>query len=338
MIASIIILNYQGEKIISKTIDTLLKLDYLKNDFEIIVADNNSQDNSRQIIDKYVSKYPKLIKKLYLNTNLGFGLGNNEAIKISNGKYIILLNNDCLVDANWLSELTKLADSKTNIFSISSKLKKYPAELNQIQNAGSLIFQDGYGRDIGAIVTSDHQQFYETDNGQYDQSKEVYSSCGAAVLFQKSILDKIGLFDDNFFMYYEDTEICERALLSGYKNLYCPKAVVYHHHAASSKEWSNFFIYHTERGRLLHIFYHFPTNIFVKEYFKFTFKAKLRLINSLIKQKNIFKSWQYLRVSLFYFLNFSKLITRRRLYSNLYKSKNRQLNYQKILSGYWYFN
>jgi len=338
MIASIIILNYQGEKIISETINSLLKLKFPRIDFEIIIVDNNSRDKSYQIITDYSQKYPQLIKTLFLSQNLGFGQGNNQGIKISQGKYIVLLNNDCLVDPNWLLALIKIAKSQPDIFSVTSKIKKYPTTLNQIQNAGSLIFQDGYGRDIGAIVTSDRKQLYEIDNNQYDETKEVYSSCGAAVLFRKSLLDKIGLFDNNFFMYYEDTELCERALLSGYKNLYCPSAVVYHHHAASSKEWSDFFIYHTEKGRLLHLLYHFPLKIFFKEYFKFTFKAKLRLVKSLIKRKNITKSWQYLRVSLYYFCNFPKLINRRNFYSNLYSSKNLQINYQKILSGYWYFN
>lgn len=336
--SSIIILNYQGEKIISETINTLLKLNFPKSNFEIIIVDNNSKDNSRQIIDKYVKKYPELIKKLYLDNNLGFGRGNNEGIKVSKGKYIVLLNNDCLVDPHWLSELVKVAESKSDIFSVASKIKKYPKTLNQIQNAGSIVFQDGYGRDIGAIVTDTRQQLYEIDNGQYDQVKEVYSTCGAAVLYRKSILDKIGLFDKNFFMYYEDTEICERASLCGYKNLYCGEAVVYHHHATSSKEWSPFFIYHVEKGRLLHVLYHFPLIIFFKQYFLFTFKSKLRFFKSLLKQNEVNKSWQYLKVSLYFFFNFPKIILERFSYSHLYPPKNRKINYQKILSGYWYFN
>jgi len=334
MIASIIVLNYQGEKIISKTIDSLLKLNFPRKDYEIIVVDNNSQDRSKEIINKY-SKY---IKTVFLPTNLGFGEGNNQAIKTVNSKYIALLNNDCIVEPNWLTELVKTANKYPKAFSITSKIKKYPESLNLIQNAGSIIFQDGYGRDIGAIVTKSRQQNYESDANQFDQVQEIYSSCGAAVLYNKKVLDKIGLFDNNFFMYYEDTEISERAYLCGYHNYYCPKAVVYHHHAVSSKEWSAFFIYNVEKGRLLHVLYHFPLIIFLQQYFLFSLKSKLRFMKSLVKQNDVLKNWQYLKVSLYFFLNFPRLILKRYSYSRLYSPKKRDFLYQQILSGYWYFN
>ena len=335
MIASIIVLNYQGERIISETIDSLLKLKFPRTDFEIIIADNNSQDNSRQIIDQYVAKYPKLIKTHYMSTNIGFGAGNNEAIKVAKGSYIILLNNDCLVSPNWLTNLVKVADSNQNIFSVTSKIKRYPKKLNQIQNVGSMIFQDGYGRDIGAIVTKDHQQLYEIDDGQFDQVKEVYSTCGAAALYRKNILDKIGLFDSNFFMYYEDTELCERARLAGYTNFYSSKAVVYHHHAASSGQWSPFFIYHVEKGRLLHLLFHFPLSVYLSEYFKFALKSKLRLLRH---PKSFTKNFVYVKVAIHLFFNFPKYYFHRLSFNKTYNPNQRQQNYQKILSGYWYFN
>ncbi len=335
MIASVIVLNYQGEKTIAKTIDSLLRQIFPKKDYEIIIVDNGSHDKSHQIIDQYQHKYPKLIKKIYLPKNIGFGHGNNVAIKASTAKYVVLLNNDCVANRHWLSSLIKLADSDEKIFSVSSKIKRYPKILNQIQNAGSVVFQDGYGRDIGAIVTQDRQQLYEIDDGQYNQAREVYSTCGAAALYRKSILNKIGLFDSNFFMYYEDTELCERARLAGYQNYYCPKSVVYHRHAASSKEWSPFFIYHVELGRLQHIFYHFPLSIFMSEYFKFTLKSILRALRHL---NNAHKNMVYLQVSLFIIIRLPQLIIRRQSFNQLYSSINRNLNYEQILSGYWYFN
>lgn len=335
--ASVIVLNYFGEKNLSATIESLLNQNFFKNKYEIIIVDNASTDQSRKIISEYADKH-SIIKPLFLDKNLGFAGGNNYAIKKSNAEYIFLLNNDCLVDKSWLKNLISLADSDQKIFSVGSKIKLYPPEKNLIQNAGSLVFQDGYGRDIGAIVTSDRQQQYELDQGQYDQVKEVYSTCGAAVLYRHSILNKIGPLDENSFMYYEDTEISERARLCGYKNMFCPSAIVYHNHAQSSHEWSPFFIYHTEKGRLLHLLYHFPIKIFFQQYFYFTFKSKLRMVKSLVKKHNLSESWQYLKVSFYFFSNFPKLISRRFAYSRLYPSKNRKINYQKILSGFWYFN
>jgi len=335
---SIIILNYFGEKILKETLDSLVKVNFPQQNFKIIIIDNNSTDNSHQIINDYAQKYPKLINTIYLSKNLGFAGGNNIAIKITKSEYLVLLNNDCLVDENWLKELVKLADTDKKIFSISSKLLLYPSSLNEVQNAGSIVFQDGYGRDIGAIITQDHQQLYELNQGQYDLVKEVYSTCGAAVLYRKSILDKIGLLDENFFMYYEDTEISERARLAGYKNIFCPKALVWHHHSASSKEWSPFFIYHVEKGRLLHLIFHFPFLVYLKEYFIFTFKSLLRFAYGLRRPEEFKRGWSYLKVSFSLIQNFPIYFKHRQSFSQIYNPENRQKNYQKILSGYWYFN
>jgi len=278
---SIIVLNYNGEKIISGTINSILKLKYPKANLEIIIADNKSTDNSLEIINKFPVTIIKHKK------NYGFAKGNNLAIKQAKGKYIVLLNNDCIVDPNWLTELINTAKIDNKIFSVTSKVKTYPIKSNQIQNAGSMVFQDGYGRDIGAIVTTNHSQSYENDIDQYNQPKEVYSSCGASVLYKKEILDTIGLLDENFFLYYEDTEISERANLAGFKNFYCPTAIVYHHHAKSSHEWSPFFIYNVEKGRLLHIFLHFPLYIFIQEFTKFFFKSIIRTIRHPTKFVNL---------------------------------------------------
>lgn len=335
--ASIIILNYQGEKILTESINSAIASNFPKDSFEIIIVDNNSKDKSKRIINDFQKKYPNLVKAIYLPKNLGFGAGNNEALKIAQGEYFLLLNNDCIVDKNWLPNLVNTADKNPKAFSVASKIKIFPESKNLIQNAGSIVFQDGYGRDIGAIITNDHKQLYETDNGQFDSTKEIYSSCGASVLYRKSILNKIGYFDDNFFMYYEDTEISERARLCGYQNIICPQALCYHKHAHSSQEWSNFFIYNVEKGRLLHLVYHFPLRIFFKEYLSFTIKAKMRLLRSILKNKQISKSWQYISVSLFYLFNIPKLLARRLEYSKLYKHSQRESNYQQILSGYWYF-
>lgn len=335
---SIIVLNYFGEKIISETIESVIKLNFPKNKFELIIVDNNSQDNSRKIIKKY-EKENSNIRSLFLDKNLGFAGGNNKGIKIAKGEYIILLNNDCIVDQNWLKELVSMADKNPKIFSISSKLKKYPPESNLIQNAGSVVFQDGYGRDIGSIVTVERSQLYELDKNQFNKEKEVYSTCGAAVIYRSSILKKIGLLDESFFMYYEDTEISERARLCGYLNFYCPKALVYHHHAKSSSEWSPFFIFHTEKGRLLHMYYHFPTKIFIKEYFLFIIRSKSRLIKNIIKSNHtIKKDWQYIRVFFSLLQDFSKIKKIKKKYLKLHSKDKIQKNYQKILSGYWYFN
>ncbi|MBP9818071.1 glycosyltransferase family 2 protein [Candidatus Shapirobacteria bacterium] len=336
--ASVIILNYNGGSSLSECLEKLYhqKLSF---NVEIIIVDNASSDNSLELSKQIKNSNKHVLSTKYyaLSTNLGFAAGNNYGIRHSSGKYITLINNDCLPESSWLSQLINTIHSDPNIFSVTSKIKKYPETLNQIQNAGSLVFQDGFGRDIGAIVSLDHQQSYEIDNGQFDEPSEVYSGCGAAILFSKKILDTIEYLNENFFMYYEDTEICERARLAGYQNSYCPTAIVYHHHAKSSNEWSPFFIYHSERGRLLHLLYHFPISVYFAQLSKFSIKSILRFAKSLVTQKNILKNWQYIKIVFDQKIHLLKNLQIRHNFSKIYPPANRQIEYNKILSGYWYF-
>jgi len=438
--ASIIILNYFGEKVIAETINSVLNQKYSKNRYEIIIPDNASKDGSLSILNTFSKKYSN-IKILPFRKNYGFAGGNGRAIKKARGEYTILLNNDCLVDPNWLKDLIKCADQDPNIFSVSSKVLIYPKyftitfkcpstllscrlfnskllrfgkedhidipfknennfytidipfeakndsqlqidlefreeittfpklnkdvdyhfenvknksntlrlflnttnplfiekSFNKIQNAGSIVFQDGYGRDIGATVKNQTGD-YEKDFGQYDQDREVCSTCGAASLYRRSIIDKIGFLTDDFFMYYEDTELSERARLAGYKNYYCHTATARHLHALSSHEWSSFFIFHTEKGRLLHVYYHFPLKIFLKEYFHFTRFAFLRLGHNIIfDRRHLDKDMQYLNVAIYFIKNIIFLIKRKK---TLNQNNVITINsfYQQILDGYWVKN
>ena len=117
-----------------------------------------------------------------------------------------------------------------------------PAPFDVINNVGSNLFAGGYGGDRG---------FLEVDTGQYEEPAEVFAWCGGAVLLRRAYLDDVGLFDDRFFMYYEDTDLSWRGRLRNWRYLYEPGAVVRHHHAQSSGVDSPFFRYYTERNRLL---------------------------------------------------------------------------------------
>lgn len=312
---SIIILNYNGETFIEKTIQSVLELDYPKERFEIIIVDNNSRDKSRELIDELIKEKSLFtnhysLTTLYLDRNLGFSAGNNVGIKKAKGEYIILLNNDCIVDTHWLKELVSVAEKDEKIFAVNPKV--YLGNTNKIQNAGIRIFPNGYAQDRGA-VPKDKKQEYQEDHGQYNKEKEIDAACAVATLYRKSIVDKIGLLDESFFLYYEDVEISERAKKQGFKIMYAPKAEVHHLHAVSSGEWSPFFLYHSERGRLLHMFLHFPMNIFMKEFIIFSIKAKLRLFVRLFtKPESTNRNWQYIKVVYYFLLRFPYLMTRRK--------------------------
>lgn len=127
------------------------------------------------------------------------------------------------------------------------------------QNTGSIIFRSGAARDRGTTVR-DNEVFYERDDGQYSQVEEVFAGCGASLLLRREMLDEIGWFDDDLFMYYEDTDLAWRARLRGWKVLYAPGALVRHIHCGTTKEWSAGFVHMTERNRLAMVFKNGPAS------------------------------------------------------------------------------
>jgi GT2 family glycosyltransferase len=111
-----------------------------------------------------------------------------------------------------------------------------------LNNAGGMVFRDGYGAD---------RAYQELDRGQYQRPEEVFTFCGGAVLLRAEALREAGLFDEDFFLYYEDTDLSWRLRALGWSIRYQPSAVVRHIHSASSVEWSPLFTFHTDRNRLL---------------------------------------------------------------------------------------
>jgi GT2 family glycosyltransferase len=111
-----------------------------------------------------------------------------------------------------------------------------------LNNAGSMVFRDGYGAD---------RAYQELDRGQYQLPEEVFAFCGGSVCFRTEALRRAGVFDDDFFLYYEDTDLSWRLRSLGWRIRYQPAAVARHIHSASSVEWSPLFVFHTDRNRLL---------------------------------------------------------------------------------------
>ena len=116
------------------------------------------------------------------------------------------------------------------------------AAVDVVNNAGGIVFADGYGADRG---------FQQIDSGQFDQVQDVFTACGNGVALRTEVGAAVGWFDDDFFMYYEDTDLSWRIRSRGYAISYQPDAVLRHIHAASSKEWSPRFVFHVDRNRLL---------------------------------------------------------------------------------------
>ena len=142
-----------------------------------------------------------------------------------------------------LGELELASDFQSHRYHLPLELVKAQS-FDVINNAGSRLSQSGVAGDRG---------IYEPDRGQFDEAEDIEAVCGASVLFRRTALDKVGVFDPDFFMYYEDTDLSWRLRASGYRLRYQPKSVVRHIHAASSEAWSPMFSFYVARNRALMI-------------------------------------------------------------------------------------
>lgn len=202
---------------------------------EIIVVDNASTDKS---VDLIRTGFPK-VKLIVNKKNLGFGGGNNIGIKASQGRYIMILNNDARLDPYCIKELKRSIEKDKRYGSCASKIL-LDGKNNLLDAAGITIYKDGLSIGRGRLENAH----------QYQIEEEVFGPSGCASLFRKEMLDDIGLFDEDFFAYGDDTDMGWRAQLAGWKCIYNPKAIVYHLHSASSSAYSPLKAFLVERNRL----------------------------------------------------------------------------------------
>ncbi|MHA1834573.1 MAG: glycosyltransferase family 2 protein [Candidatus Baldrarchaeia archaeon] len=242
---TVLILNYNGKFHLKKCIDSVLETDYPN--FEIVIVDNGSTDGSVDFIRK---TYPN-VKAIAFEKNFGFAEAYNRAIRKIKTEIIMLLNNDIIVDKNWLKELVKHV-SDTRVASATCKMK--------FLNNKEIINSAGGSCDIYGVAWARGNG--EKDIGQYDQTCEVFYVSGATMMLKKSVWRDVGPFDSRYFMYAEELDWCWRARLKGYKILYVPKSVVFHKwHGTSSKTP---FIYLLERNWLCNLIKNYNTTTIVQ--------------------------------------------------------------------------
>jgi len=213
---SVVIPNWNGRDLLEACLGSLRRQTY--QDFEVIVVDNGSSDDSVQFIQTNFSE----VKVTRLPVNQGFCKAVNCGIKLARGKYIALLNNDTETHPAWLEELVGALRENPRIGFCASKMLNF-FQRDRIDNAGDGLSYYGYNAGQG-----------EADSGQYDRTRLVLSACAGAAIYRRELFSDTGLFDEDFFAYYEDIDLALRAQLKGYQCLYVPTAVVYHIHQATS--------------------------------------------------------------------------------------------------------
>lgn len=217
----VVIANWNGREIMRKCLASFFA-NTLKPESQIVVVDNGSVDGSVEMLEK---EFPK-VKLIRNKRNLGFSKANNQGIAYAlnqGAKNILLLNSDIeITEKNWLTTMLSIFEHDNKIGIVGCKLL-YPN--GRIQHAGGKI------KVSGAYNIGDR----ELDVGQYDQIQFVDYVTGATFLIKSEVLGKIGLLDEGFSpLYYEDTDLCVRARLYGYKVAYTPKPTLIHEAGSSS--------------------------------------------------------------------------------------------------------
>jgi GT2 family glycosyltransferase len=218
MKTTVIIPNYNGIDFLAPCLDSLIKAYEAKGAFKIIVVDNGSKDESVNLVKKYCEH--DFISLIELKENTGFSYAVNRGIEASDTEYILLLNNDVVVDENFVSELEAAISSDDKLFSVNSLMR-------QMKDTALV---DGFGDHYCALGWA-YAAYKGKATSRFASQKglkSIFSSCGGASIYKRAVFDMIGLFDEEHFAYLEDVDVGYRARIMGFTNRYTPKAVVYH--------------------------------------------------------------------------------------------------------------
>lgn len=236
---SIIIINRNGADHLSTLFESI-KINTFYNNFEIIVVDNASSDNSIEVVNKYQNGLN--IRLIRNNINRSFSEANNQAALYAEGEFLLFMNNDIEVTCGWLKELVGCYFKYDKVGAVGAKLI-YPFEpVSNLNSDKSFKIQHS-----GIMFSEEENRIrpYNTGNGlePFDKSaneeKIVGGVTAAVLLVNKEVFDKVGGFDEKYIYGYEDVDLNLKLTRSGYKNIYCPSALLFHHEFGTQKEDSN---------------------------------------------------------------------------------------------------
>ncbi len=237
---SVVVLNYNGLRYLERCLSSLLAQTY--SDFEVIVVDNGSSDDSVNYIE---SHYPQ-VTVVKNSDNLGFSGGTNVGIARAKGDYILTLNNDTYLDQDFLKHIIKPMLYVDSVGMCASKM----------------IFPDGRINSTGICLSRSgaawNRGMFEVDRGQYEASIDIFGPCAGAALYRKKMLEEVGLFDEDFFLYMEDVDLAFRAKLAGWGCTYVHKAVAFHIHGGTAGFGSDLSVYYGNRNIVWYVLKDFP--------------------------------------------------------------------------------
>ena len=240
----VVVIDHDGGPLTERCIDSLRKTRW-DGTLELMLVDNASTV-------PLTTTWPD-VRVVRCDRNLGFAGGANVGIgSLEDLDAIALINNDAVVDPDWLTPLVHALDTDPSLGAASPKIRLLGR--NVINNVGTVLRPDWYGIDRG---------FDEPDDGRFDAEEDVDAWCGGAVLLRADYLQECGLFDERLFLYYEDLELSLRGQEAGWRFRYLPASVVEHEHSATAVTGSDFAEFYKERNRLLVVARHAPLRLVV---------------------------------------------------------------------------
>ena len=262
---TVVTVTYNGAHLVGSCLDGLAHQDLDGLSMDVIVVDNASTDGTAELVAR---SHPG-VQLLRSPTNRGFAGGNNLVLDHVDSPHIILLNNDAVPEPGFVASLVRgLSAEPPDVAALTATVlltdrfrrandddpprsvvvgpdgayvRDESGSITLVNSTGNQVRHDGYGVDRGWLA----------DASVHRPGRDVFGFCGAAAILRTSALRDVGTFDEDFFLYYEDTDLSWRLRLAGYTIRHCPDAVVHHRHAASTSEGSELFRFHDGRNRLL---------------------------------------------------------------------------------------
>ncbi len=269
---SIITVNFNQPKV---TEELLESIPHSKAGLELIVVDNGSKTD---IPTDWQSKYPH-VKFIRSEKNLGFAGGNNLGIKEAAGDYLFFVNNDTEFTPGLVEKLVEVMEANPAVGMISPKIKYFHDK--------SLIQYAGYTPMNYYTCRNSCIGLHEKDKGQYDHFTGPTAYChGAAMMVKKEAIEKAGVMNENFFLYYEEVDWCEHIKRAGYQAWVCTDALIYHKESVSVGKKSRLKEYFMNRNRILFIRRNAPAFKEIVFLIYFNLLVAPRNVISYIRDKN----------------------------------------------------
>jgi GT2 family glycosyltransferase len=237
MALSAIVVSYERRDLLGACLASLEHaLQPLDHDGEVLVVDNASSDGSPDLV---AERFPEA-RLLAMPRNVGFPAAVNAGIREARGDWILVLNNDTELEPGALSELVRVGESLPGVGAVAP----------QIRFAGAEEVINSAGIEIDALGVATDRLLGLPSSASESAPTEVFGASGGAALYRRSMLEDVGGLDESFFLYLEDVDLAWRARMRGWRSIYAPGSLVYHHHSASTRHGSRLKHFHSGRNRV----------------------------------------------------------------------------------------